>query len=513
MPGWTQSGGNTADPGVDRLGVSRRGTARRHTSQAAGLWPETTGAPNAQQDESRCRGIVRESRRTRRNRSEPADGRRRRGVRRWMMTSVDGRLGDTQDCDEVADGPPHVPTPAVIQQLVAWLLNALYQSATLEADTDPPLPSEPWHAWIGVPYDTLVRTSLSAELGDAHGVLRDLLRHTVQILDNLPAQSSRNETLQWLFTSAVWHLKGPSMARAYLELMVLPQIMTSPVGGIPRPGDRRTTRAHGFLPAGHRHDAALRRRTAGVLPVHGPRRAKPTGWFRSPGTEGSNFVALYTMRNGLAIDRRRCFTTNMSPGRRSRHRFERFGRLGGTEILSTLGLEAVCAMFTNGDPPMSSAHRPCGSPRSGPVPGGEQRQLPVVVRAIAGGRWSAKPVDHLSSRGAWRGVNRTSIIVGAAVLASVTVEDPIARRRASDILVGLARPRCQAHPSRRVQWRAGQSRGKLRQCSNGRADCLRYQGRRVAAGFGRVPASAACPPIRRSKGQWCPGDPPPTCCD
>ena len=34
-------------------------------------------------------------------------------------------------------------------------------------------------------------------------------------------------------------------------------------------------------------------------------------------------------------------------------------------------------------------------------------------------------VDHLSSRGVWRGVNRTSIIVGAAVLASVTVEDPI----------------------------------------------------------------------------------------
>ena len=31
----------------------------------------------------------------------------------------------------------------------------------------------------------------------------------------------------------------------------------------------------------------------------------------------------------------------------------------------------------------------------------------------------------MASRGVWRGVNRTSIIVGAAVLASVTVEDPI----------------------------------------------------------------------------------------
>ena len=34
-------------------------------------------------------------------------------------------------------------------------------------------------------------------------------------------------------------------------------------------------------------------------------------------------------------------------------------------------------------------------------------------------------VDQLSSRGAWRGVNRTSIVCGAAVLASITVEDPI----------------------------------------------------------------------------------------
>lgn len=39
-------------------------------------------------------------------------------------------------------------------------------------------------------------------------------------------------------------------------------------------------------------------------------------------------------------------------------------------------------------------------------------------------RTAARP-DHLASRGNWRGVNRTSILVPNAVLASATVEDPI----------------------------------------------------------------------------------------
>lgn len=34
-------------------------------------------------------------------------------------------------------------------------------------------------------------------------------------------------------------------------------------------------------------------------------------------------------------------------------------------------------------------------------------------------------VDHLASRGHWRGVNRTSILNPTAVLASATIEDPI----------------------------------------------------------------------------------------
>ena len=68
------------------------------------------------------------------------------------------------------------------------------------------------------------------------------------------------------------------------------------------------------------------------------------------------------------------------------------------EILACLGLEAVCAMFSNGD----------------------------LSQSLGVNNASCKLlVDQLSSRGVWRGVNRTSIIVGAAVLASVTVEDPI----------------------------------------------------------------------------------------
>ena len=52
-------------------------------------------------------------------------------------------------------------------------------------------------------------------------------------------------------------------------------------------------------------------------------------WYIS--TEGSNFLALYMIQNGLCIDCRRCFTTNIM------------------EILACLGLEAVCGIFSNGD--------------------------------------------------------------------------------------------------------------------------------------------------------------------
>ena len=135
--------------------------------------------------------------------------------------------------------------------------------------------------------------------------------------------------------------------------LLLPQVLAVPVGGIPR-----------------------------VTSMSLHHEAGPNEWYVC--TEGSNFLGLYTAWNGLAIDRRRCFTTNVM------------------EILACLGLEAVCSVFSNGD----------------------------LARSLGVNNASCKLlVDHLSSRGTWRGVNRTSIIVGAAVLASVTVEDPIKHMR------------------------------------------------------------------------------------
>ena len=95
---------------------------------------------------------------------------------------------------------------------------------------------------------------------------------------------------------------------------------------------------------------------------------------------GFNFLSLLTTRNGLAVDRRRCLTTNT------------------VELLSVLGLEAVSNLFGNGTLASSLGVNNAS------------------VRLL---------VDHLASRGDWRGVNRTSIIVPHAVLASATIEDPI----------------------------------------------------------------------------------------
>ena len=220
---------------------------------------------------------------------------------------------------------------------------------------------EPWRDWARVSVNELV---LRAVAGDVELLpLQSLLSHStqpfpeiwptraggIQVVRSLPAHSSRNETLGWLYNAAVWHLKGPSLARSYLSHWLLPQLLSTPLGGIPR--------------------------ITGIT-LHWDSAADE--WYVS--TEGSNFLALYAARNGLAIDRSRCFTTNV------------------LEILSALGLEAVCAVFSNGD----------------------------LARSLGVNNASCKLlVDHLSSRGAWRGVNRTSIIVNSAVLASITVEDPI----------------------------------------------------------------------------------------
>jgi hypothetical protein len=186
-------------------------------------------------------------------------------------------------------------------------------------------------------------------------MLRSLLSHTARVVQQLPAHSSRNETLSWLYTSVMWHLLGSEMVHNYIGHLLMPQLVNTHISGI-----------HGIS----------------QVIVH---RDGSTGeWYMS--TSGSNFSALYALpgpgQKRLYIHRGRCQSTNIQ------------------EVHACLGLEAVCWLFSNGT-----------LARSLGVNGAACRLL----------------VDHMASRGLWRGVNRTSILSGSGTLNNITVEDPTHR--------------------------------------------------------------------------------------
>jgi hypothetical protein len=204
-------------------------------------------------------------------------------------------------------------------------------------------------------------------------MLRSLLTYTVHLSHQLGAHSSRNETLRWLFTSTVWHLAGPRTARAYLQHLLLPQLLDTAVSGIPGVSQVIVHCESG----GH--------------------------WYAS--TEGSNLTALY-MRQGvapprapvrvpvtlsapLAINRRRCRTTNV------------------LETLECFGLEAVCWLFCNG-----SLARSLGV---------NNAAFGVCPKAKVQSAACRLLVDHMASRGLWRGVNRTSILSSSSTLNNMRV--------------------------------------------------------------------------------------------
>ena len=70
------------------------------------------------------------------------------------------------------------------------------------------------------------------------------------------------------------------------------------------------------------------------------------------------------------------------------------------EVLACLGLEAVCWIFSNGS----------------------------LARSVGVNTAACRLlVDHMASRGLWRGVNRTSILSGSGTLNNITIEDPTVR--------------------------------------------------------------------------------------
>jgi hypothetical protein len=339
---------------------------------------------------------LRESRRQHRSRSSHAAAvparKRRRGVRRWAI-SVDAthQSGGGGGGGGIVDPSPSVGDaassggggvavgggsvdggasqagganpPFILNSLVEWLIRSLcHVSAQEEAAAEDSTAAaaraaaaaeEPWRVWASLPVEELVLRATTGD-GDAGGVaplsmLRSLIRQTFFIVQEYSAQTARNDELQKYYNAVVWYLKPRGVSLAYLRHLLTPQMLSTPTGGIPRVQQMAL-----------HHDAA---------------RAE---FYLS--TEGSNFLGLLTTRNGLAIDRRRCLTTNT------------------VELLSVLGLEALCELFGNGS--LSSSL------------GVNNASVRLVV-------------DHLASRGNWRGVNRTSILVPHAVIASATIEDPI----------------------------------------------------------------------------------------
>lgn len=113
-------------------------------------------------------------------------------------------------------------------------------------------------------------------------------------------------------------------------------------------------------------------------------------WYVS--TEGSNMEQLYSHPT-LAIDRSRCMSTDI------------------VEMQTCFGLEAVCWMFANG----SLAH--------------SLGVHPASCKLL---------VDHMASRGNWRGINRTSILTPGDVLNNITVEDPASGLFLSSVVECLA---------------------------------------------------------------------------
>ena len=68
--------------------------------------------------------------------------------------------------------------------------------------------------------------------GGEYSFLYSLIVRTIQVLQTTQAHSSRTETLQWLYTAVMWYVKGTEVACAYVEHLLVPQVLLFPVSGI-----------------------------------------------------------------------------------------------------------------------------------------------------------------------------------------------------------------------------------------------------------------------------------------
>lgn len=169
----------------------------------------------------------------------------------------------------------------------------------------------------------------------------------------------------------MWYACGSDFAFAYISNVLLPDVLGIPVCGIPR-----ITQMMLHLDTTRNEWYAS---TEGSNLTSAPPHA-------CCGTEGA--VELYS-KSDLPIDRSRCMSTSIP------------------EMLSCFGLEAVCWMFSSG----------------------------ALAVSLGVNNASCKLlVDHMASRGLWRGINRTSILSPSGVLNNITIEDPTKHLRHASFL-------------------------------------------------------------------------------
>lgn len=202
---------------------------------------------------------LRDMRRQQRIRTAAANGgstplpmpprKRRRGVRKWAI-SVDATTGGpVSDAVTAAvaatDGGEedrrriNPSPPSILCGLVDWFVRSLRHVTSAERDARDNhqqqadtvvVVEEPWYQWASI--DDLVQQATARP--EAFPLLHSLIYQTVYIIREYAAQTTRNDELQKYYNAAIWHLKPRSVSLAYLRHLLAPQLLSTPIGGIPR---------------------------------------------------------------------------------------------------------------------------------------------------------------------------------------------------------------------------------------------------------------------------------------
>ena len=167
------------------------------------------------------------------------------------------------------------------------------------------------------------------------------------ILDNVSATSTRQELIKNVMNEAVYHTCNKSLVVNFLKYQIKPRLLNTTLQGI-----------------------------SGISAAYMNFNADTSEWALC--TEGSAFQCLINSASPY-IDIYRCLTTSIPC------------------ILATIGIEAVYALFTNGQ----------------------------LAESLGVSNHCCKLLaSHISQRGFFRGINRSSIIAHNSVLNSISVEDP-----------------------------------------------------------------------------------------